>query len=336
MTQRYYPEWAELFSSCLSSLKGKRVVVQGHIRPDGDCIGSQVALCRCLQHLGVDAVAVNEHAVPYNLKAFVGDTPFYKAEDFLQDQNKAGTVINVDCADQKRVGEALYQWQTDCYANIDHHISNPLYAKHNFIDAQSAATCSILATLFFDCGWPIDAVTAQALYVGIATDTGQFCFSNTNAQTFALCQRLIECGADPATAAKELYERESINKLNLLQHFLKSFQMECDNRVCVGTLPDGIYRETGSTGEDAEGFVDYTRCIDGVEIGVLLEERSGKIKGSFRATDKIHRVDEIAKQFNGGGHASAAGFNVDAKLEEFYPKVIAALEKHFSTLTRSE
>ena len=332
MAKPYYPQFADTFQQALAGLKGKRVLIQGHLRPDGDCIGSQVALCRCLKQIGAEAVVVQQDTVPRNLESFIGDTPVCKVEQLSKLGWEDPLVINVDCAAANRVGEALSERHPQLYANIDHHLSNPNYATHNIVHSESAATCEILAGLFLDHDLPIDAVTAQALYVGIATDTGQFRFSSTTRQVFEICYRLLEHGADPAAAALELYERESLERVVLLQRFLASLERVCDGRVCIGLLPDGIYAETGAQREDAEGFVDYTRAIDGVAIGVLLEENKGRIKGSLRAKDPSHRVDLIAGEFKGGGHAAAAGFNVDETLDTFYPKLLKALEQHFQSL----
>ena len=188
-----------------------------------------------------------------------------------------------------------------------------------------------------DLNYPIDDVTAQALYVGIATDTGQFRFPSTTPETFEVVRRLCEYGARPAVAAHELYECESFAKIKLLQNFLNSLTMEFDNRVCVGLLEEGVYEKTGATTDDSEGLVDYARSIAGVDIGVLIEERNGAIKGSLRAKDPFYRVDQVAKLFNGGGHACAAGLNIeDSSIELFYPQLMQALSKHLEVLGMPE
>jgi phosphoesterase RecJ-like protein len=154
---------------------------------------------------------------------------------------------------------------------------------------------------------PVDALAAQGLYTGILTDTGQFRFTSTTRRTFLLAAELMARGAQPTEAGFELYERETTGKLQLLQRFLSSLRMECDGRVCIGTLVNGIFAETGSNTEDTEGLVDYARCIDGVDIGVLIEERSdGTVKASLRSKNPAFRLDQIAALFNGGGHACAA------------------------------
>jgi bifunctional oligoribonuclease and PAP phosphatase NrnA len=325
----YFPDHSKAFMQAIEAIRGRPVAILGHLRPDGDCIGSQVGLARCLQRMGFDAVCYNHHKVPANCAAFVGDTPFFLDETGVDRDRVA---ITVDCADRKRLGPVLQEAFPEIHLNIDHHISNTLYAAHNVIDGHASATGEILGGILLDNGLPMDAAAAQALYVGIATDTGQFRFSSTTRDTFEICCHLMEKGADPAAAAMELYERESPAKLALLQRYLASFRYLCDGRVCVGVIDKGAWAATGADKEDTEGLVDYARSIEGVEIGVLLEEREGELKGSFRAKDPVHRVDQLAVQFNGGGHACAAGFNPECGMDEFYPRLVAALETHFASM----
>ncbi|GHC09117.1 DHH family phosphoesterase [Cerasicoccus arenae] len=330
----FYPDQKEAFAKLLTVVKGRRVAVLGHMRPDGDCIGSQIALTRVLLALGVDAVAVNRHPVPRDIEPIVQDTPFLLWDEFTSEDHIA---INVDCADPIRVSQKLVDIFPQSLANIDHHISNPGYADINIIEPVSAATCEVLAGLFFDFDLPVDAVTAQALYVGIATDTGQFRFPSTTQQVFKICSRLMDCGASPNEAARHLFENERFNKLALLQRFLASLRLELEGRVCIGRLPLKAYHDTGAWREEAEGFVDYARDIAEVEIGILLEEyEDGTLKGSLRAKDAKYRVDQVAKFFGGGGHTCAAGFNVDSNIEKFYHEIVAKLEEHLADVAPVE
>ena len=217
-------------------------------------------------------------------------------------------------------------------AVIDHHLSNIGYTTMNIVDSGSAATCEILAGVFLDNGLPIDAQGAQALFAGIMTDTGQFRHDSTSQRCFVLAGELVARGAIPADIGHEVFERESEAKLRLLQHFLASLRRECGGRACIGTLPPGIFETTGSNSEDTEGLVDYARCIDGVDIGALIEERpDGTFKGSLRAKDPAYRVDLIAAQFGGGGHACAAGLNLKTGTENFRARFISALAQSIAT-----
>jgi phosphoesterase RecJ-like protein len=327
---KFYPEFAEPFQRLLAAVAGRPVAVVGHARPDGDCIGSQVALARLLAAAGHGTTCVNADPVPRRLQFLLGDTPFLRPEGLRLDGHAA---LFVDCADHGRAGERLKAIFPAPTGNIDHHLSNSGYGAVNLVDSRSAATCEILAGVAFDHGLTVDATTAQALYAGILTDTGQFRFASTSQRCFVLAGELVARGAAPAVAGDELYERESPGKLRLLQHFLASLRMECGGRVCLGTLPVGIFEQTGTTGEDTEGLVDYARSIAGVEIGVLIEERpGGAIKASLRAREAAYRVDLVAAEFNGGGHACAAGLNLKADTPDFRARLLAALARRLAAV----
>lgn len=329
----FFPQESASFAQSINRLNGKQVAVCGHLRPDGDCIGSTVATVRIMNQLGIDAVGLNRDEVPTNLKAFVENTPLQCAADFQLDEQIA---VTVDCADKKRIGNRLVELFPEVALNIDHHISNEAYALENLIVPEASATAEILAGIFMDLNYKIDPITAQALYIGIATDTGQFRFPSTTSKTFEIVRRLCDYGARPAAAALELYEKESFAKLRLLQEFLNTLSMEFENRVCIGLLQAGVYEKTGATTEDTEGLVDYARCIEGVEIGILIEERDGAIKASLRAKNPFYRVDLVAKHFGGGGHACAAGLNVEkSSIKEFYPQLMETLRNHFATISQS-
>lgn len=330
--EKFYREESERFGKLLKILKkeGKKVSVIGHVRPDGDCIGSTIAAVRILRSLGFDAVGINNDKIPENLKFLISDTPFYLASEFNKDKHLC---ITVDSADYKRVGSLMNSTFPNVYLNIDHHISNKAYAENNIIIGNASATAEILAGLSLDLGYSIDPIAAQALYVGIATDTGQFRFPSTTKNTFKIVQTLIDFGAAPSEAANALYENESFARIQLIQLFLATMEMHFDGKICCGYLTDSMYESAGATLDDADGLVDYPRSIKGVEIAVLLEEREGAIKGSLRAKDPKFRVDQIAYEFGGGGHACAAGLNVsDSNIEIFKPMLISKIKDQLETL----
>lgn len=328
--EKYFPALSSEFARLLTSLTGQKVAILGHARPDGDCIGAQVALARVMQTRGFDVICVNPDPVPRRLQFLVEGMHFYRTDDVLGSSDQRAAIF-VDCADHARGGERLKGRYPAPVAAIDHHLSNVGFAKFNLVDSTAAATCEILAGVFFDNGLAVDAQAAQALYTGIMTDTGQFRFNSTTRRCFLLAGELVARGAYPTEAGYQLYERETEGKLRLLQHFLASLRFECNRRACIGVLPPGIFEQTGSTAEDTEGLVDYARSIDGVDIGALIEERpDGTVKASLRAKDPAYRLDLIAAQFNGGGHACAAGLNLKNDTANFYERLVAAFARRIA------
>ncbi|EDY81430.1 DHH family [Verrucomicrobiia bacterium DG1235] len=326
----YYPQLAERFSELFASIANDRVLVLGHARPDGDCIGSQVALARLLRAEGVDAVAFNADPVPEALSFLLEDT---KVEKLSSESLDGSSLLFVDCSDQFRVGPKSSKLIEGCnfLGNIDHHISNTNFAHFNLVESGSAATCEILAGLAFDFGWEVDAITAQALLTGIMTDTGRYSFAATSSRVFELSARLLECGAKTTVTAQALYENEPLPRLNLLHRFLGTLRTEFDGRLGIGKLYHKDFVDTGAEYEHTEGFVDYTRAIRGAKIGLYLEQRETTVKGSFRAESASYRVDQLARKFGGGGHACAAAFSTEEALEDVEPKVIAAIGELLSS-----
>lgn len=331
MSKAFFPDFSRGFSKLLPDLAGKRVAVIGHIRPDGDCIGSQVALCRILRSRGIDATTYNEHPCPRNLLTFLGDTPFVEAAQSLPDD--IDYRIAVDCSGANRMGSKLSQYPIQLC--IDHHLSNNGFAEINWIDARAAATAEIIAGIVSDCQIDIDPVTAQALYVGIATDTGQFRYTATSERVFQLCSSLVKAGANPNEAAHQLYEREPSSRMKLLQRFLPSIESHLGGQLAFGKITQSMLKETKARREETEGFIDYARNIDTVKIAALLEEQpDGSVKGSLRSKFPEYQVDELAARFNGGGHACAAGFHSDTAYAAFPDIFIKEVEKHLDQLKR--
>jgi phosphoesterase RecJ-like protein len=329
---KFYPKFSKGLGRLLAEVTARSVAVIGHSRPDGDCIGSQVALARVLAARGSRATCVNTDPIPRRLAYVARGMEFMGTDEALL--LPADTVaVFVDCADHARAGERLRSRFPLPAGNIDHHLSNSGYAAVNLVDNASAATCEILAGLCIDARLPIDAGTAAALFAGIMTDTGQFRYNSTSQRSFILAGELVARGASPSEAGYELYERESSGKLRLLQKFLASLEMGFGGRVCIGTLPPGVFEATGTTAEDTEGLVDFARCVDGVDIGVLVEERAdGGVKASLRAKNPLCRLDLVAGQFGGGGHACAAGLSVKKPSAEFRSLLLGALGERLRSM----
>ena len=326
----YISEFSSQFAQLISQLKSSKIAVIGHIRPDGDCIGSQVALVRILKSLGIHAIALNNSPVPHYLQSFLQDTPWTSPENF----NPSGySAITVDCSNKSRLGNDVNKLFPEILLNIDHHLSHDNFAKHNIVLPHFAAAAQILAALFLDNSYNIDPIAAQALYLGMATDTGQFRFTNTNKAVFEIASKLIDLGANPSAAATQLYENDPVGRLILLQEFLGTLKLELNGQVCVGWVTQEMYQLTETSKEHIEGFVDYPRSVQGVQVAALIEESPSGLKVSLRAKEDKIRVDILANSFGGGGHACAAGFSIDnSNITEFYPEFISSIQKHINSI----
>lgn len=318
---------ADLLDPLVRGLRGRKVAVLGHMRPDGDCIGSQTALCRILNGLGADARCVNRHRVPPNLVAYAEGVRFDTEEGFARRADEAG--VAVDCADLSRIGSHLTDPFGGLEGNVDHHVSNNGFAKVNAVVEDAAATCHVLAHAALAKGWPIDAATAASLYLGIVTDTGSFRFRSTSPEVLEIAAALIRRGASPSVTTERVFESESPGKFRLVQAFLAGMRLVEGGRIAVGEIPRGLYASTGTSKEDKEGLVDFPRSIAGVDIAVLLEEGDDGVKGSLRGKNPELRLDLLAARLNGGGHRLAAGFNcLGATLERDRERILATIAAH--------
>jgi bifunctional oligoribonuclease and PAP phosphatase NrnA len=324
----FFPELSHRFREFVNAFAGQSVCVIGHARPDGDCIGSQIALSEMLGLSGVNTLVVNADRIPSALGYLEGGSRIE-----IVSPNSLGELplVYVDCADECRVGPktSVALASRRRVLNIDHHITNTNYAEMNLVDAEASATCEILAGIAFDLGLNVDAQIAQALYTGIVTDTGRFSYAVTSSRVFALCSELVKCGASPQSAAENLYENETLPRLKLLERFLASLTLESDGKVCVGELRQKDFVATGTSYQNTEGFVDYARSLKGVMIGVLLEERKTSTKCSLRAQRKEFRVDQIASRFGGGGHACAAAMTIEMPLDSLRSELLEAIAQRF-------
>jgi phosphoesterase RecJ-like protein len=302
------------------------------MRPDGDCIGSQVALCRILMAAGIDALCVNRDRVPPNMVSYTQGVTFLTGDQYVPDGRVA---VAVDCADASRIGpDLLDKFGGQLWGNIDHHASNPGYAQHNIVVKTAAATCHVLAYGALRQNLGCDAATAKALHLGIVTDTGRFSYSSATAEVFALAAELIERGANPAETNFLVFEHESRGKLELTKRFLNTIQFHEDGKICSGEITQADYAATGTTKEDKEGLVEFPRSVEGVEIAVLMEEGRDGVRGSLRGRDPRLRLDLLAGKLNGGGHVLAAGFNMlGCTLAKDRARILGIVAAHYREQT---
>jgi len=298
------------------------------MRPDGDCIGSQVALCRILLAAGIDSLCVNRDRVPPNMVSYTQGLTFLTGDQYVPDGRVA---VAVDCADASRIGpDLLGKFGDKLWGNIDHHASNPGYAQPNIVVKTAAATCHVLAYGALRQNLGCDTATAKALHLGIVTDTGRFSYASATAEVFALAAELIERGANPAETNFLVFEHESRGKLELTKRFLNSIQFHEAGKICSGELTQADYTATGTTKEDKEGLVEFPRSVEGVEIAVLMEEGRDGVRGSLRGRDPRLRLDLLAGKLNGGGHVLAAGFNMlGCTLAKDRGRILGIVAEHY-------
>lgn len=307
--------------------------IAGHVRPDGDCVGSAVALSRYLEQLGKRGYIVRHDTLPANLEYFLAGASSVTLENF----DHSLPLVCVDCSDHARIGVQLAETYGQPFLVIDHHKSNKGFAQTSIIMPHAASTTEVLAKLFEKIGVHLGEKIAEALYLGILTDTGRFAY-NTSLDTFRYAQLMLQSGADPNKIYSLVYENDSIQRYRLLERFLANIELFSKNRACISHLSTADLAEVGGHVGDTEGFVDYTRKLAGVVIGCYVEFHDDFVKCSMRSVDKHLRLDLLAERLGGGGHACAVGFtadpqtfsldrlkeSIDQHINEFYDEYVAA------------
>jgi bifunctional oligoribonuclease and PAP phosphatase NrnA len=292
-----------------------RFAILSHVRPDGDALGSQLALALSIQQLGKNVVAWNEDGLPESFRFLKESnlivTPAVEPLDF-------DVAIALDTASQQRLGTALGAIRhADKWINIDHHISNPGYGDQVYIDPVASATGEIIYEFLRTENFPLTYAAADALYVAISTDTGSFRFSNTTARTFEIAAELIKSGVDAGRISRELYESYPKRRVQLLAEILPLASFDAKDKVASLTLTNEIKERLNIRHDEIDGLIDYVRCVNTVVVALFFEELpEGRVRLSARSkSDKID-VNKICSEFGGGGHPRAAGARFRGKLVE--------------------
>lgn len=291
---------------CADTLKEKdNILILTHANPDGDTLGSGFALCRALMKIGKICAVINADDIPkkYN----------YLFDDIVEIKFKPDYVVAVDVATVKLLGGLEEQYKIDMC--IDHHSTNPEYANLLLLEDAPAA-CQIMYEVVLALGVEVDKKIADCLYTGLTTDTGCFRYDSTTAQTYRVAADLIDAGADNGRINRIMFETKSKTYARLERLAIESMRFYEHERVAVITVTQEMFQLTGSNAQETEGLAPLTRQIEGVEIGITIQERpDGTCKASIRTFESVNAA-KLAACFGGGGHAQAAGCKFDCDVKE--------------------
>ena len=301
-------------------------VLTTHINPDGDALGSEIAMAEYLRQLGKTVFIVNNTPTQTNYQFLDpdGHILIFSPNDHKPLIAQADCFIIVDISDWDRLKELGQQIQeskapTIC---IDHHHVTKPFAQVDIIDESASSTGELIYDFLLHQKCNITPVIARALYTCILTDTGSFRFSNTTPRTHAIVADLLDRGVDARTVYAEVYERNSPGKVALMGSAINDFHYECDGRLVWFRLTQDMFRQARAHQWDTEGFPELPRTIDGVEVSLMFTElKDANVKISLRSTGTII-IGDIARQFGGGGHNFAAGALIRKPLSEAVPQVL--------------
>ncbi len=305
--------------------QSRTICVVGHIRPDGDCIGSQLGLSLALRDQGKRVTCWNEDVMPDKLAFLDPD----KLVQRPRPGKKFDCVIATDCASFERLGKVgKCIANRSLFINIDHHASNTRYADINWISAKEPSSGELIFKLLKAAKWPVTPAIADCLFTAVSTDTGSFQYPTTLPGTFHVGAELVTRGANLAKICDEVYQSYSLSRVRLLKHVYNHFRLVQDNRIAYFWLKQSDYARTGAQKDDSEGLIDHIRAIAPVVVACLFEELApGVTRISLRSkSDKVN-VNEIAAQFGGGGHSAAAGARITGPPLSAQRQVLAAVKK---------
>lgn len=297
-----------------------------HVHPDGDCLGSMLALGLALEQLGKKVYLYNAGPIPENLKFLPGVDKILN----LPSGELPETVVLIDCAEFDRIemnGLSKEDFAGKMIFNIDHHISNDYFGAINWIDPQAAATGEMIYRLIKKLGIKINQDMAVNIYTAIITDTGRFSFSNTTPRSFKIAAELVKTGIDLVNINNILFEQKSIAQTRLLYKALSNLELLDKGTIALITLSKKDFEASGAEENLSEGLVNYARNIEKVEAAAILKEiDDSEIKVSFRSNAWLD-VNQVAQKFGGGGHIRASGCTINLPLIEAKQNVILALEE---------
>lgn len=290
--------------------------VCGHVNPDGDCLGSQLALALALESMGkhVDRILVRNEPIEAGLRFLPGADELIPAERY---SGSPQVFIACDVPLRSRIGDAAgIHDRAKLRVTIDHHGVDSSMSELNYVDADAAA-CGLLVWELIGClGVEVTAEMATCCYVALMTDTGRFQYQNTDAEVFSKACDMVAAGADPSICSREVYQRRSKASLMLEGIMLDKLGVSDGGLWCASWLTLDDFASCGAVKSDAEPLIDVIRSLDGVRVACILRDNGENVRGSLRAKDDGTDVSLLARFIGGGGHKAAAGFTFDGPIEE--------------------
>lgn len=303
----------------------KKFVICGHRSPDGDVVGSTLAMALGLKKLGKKALPFNHDGCPKTL-AFLPGSKLLKSE--ITKEFSEAVLITVDSGDLQRLGSKITQYKFKEIWNVDHHQSNTRFGKYNFIDVKAGSTGQVVTELLQACkGFKLTKDIAQNVFCTLSTDTGSFKYSNSTPEVFNLAAALVKAGAKPDVISQALYETYSQKRLVILEKVLKTLRFEYDGKLAKIFLTQEDLENAQATTDDTEEFINFPRGVEGVKVVAMLKENhSTEWKLSLRSRGGVD-VLKIAQKFGGGGHKLAAGCTINMSRSEAEAKLDSVLQE---------
>jgi bifunctional oligoribonuclease and PAP phosphatase NrnA len=301
-------------------MRRQRFLLTSHARPDGDSIGSQLAMAFALQALGKQVRIVNADPAPEHYQEFPG---MDRIEISATTSADGDAVIVMECSDLTRTGVTGLEDQF--LINIDHHAGNRMYGAINWHDESAAACGEMVFDVIRELGVPLTLEIATHIYLAILTDTGSFHHSNITPRTFDICRQTVEAGVNPATMARRVFDSNSFGKLKLIGALLDSMELVDHGRLAVLYMDDAMLHACNCTNNDTEGLINLPLTAREIQAVVFFKVGpQAEVRVSMRSKYDVD-VRQVAAAFGGGGHKNAAGFTIAGSLAEVRPRIVELL-----------
>ena len=317
---------------CTALKRQRRFLLACHVAPEGDAIGSLLAVQSLLRRLGKQTRVVNEDAFPERLPCLSSKT-WNRAGQVKKKPGYFDALVTTDCPTLARIGKVrgLIGPETVIF-NIDHHISNNYFGHYNYVRPDAAASGEVVFDIFKHLRIKLTREDAKNLYVAISTDTGSFKYSTTTVKSHLMAAELIAAGIDIEKINDQIYSSYSLNKIQLYSRLLARVTTTAHGRVAWGIMRLADLKASGATYEDTEGFIDFLRYLREVHVAFFVTEMAaGAVKASFRAKGN-YDVNRIAADFGGGGHRKASGCSIQTSPDEAAKKILRVIRRHYPRL----
>jgi phosphoesterase RecJ-like protein len=305
---------------CEALLRYRRVVVTSHLRPDGDSVGSSLALAWALRELGIDARVVHHDRPPLQFADFPGVSDVETGDSI-----PAGTeaVVVLECGDLGRTGLSGFDGLP--VVNIDHHPGNTGYGDVHWLDGTASALGEMIFEIIAELGVPLTADMATQLFVAVVTDTGSFRYPGVSPRTFSVCARLLEAGADPVSTARRLFDSHTLGRLRLQAAVLQTLEVDESGHLALLTLTEAALTASGAAMEETDGLINLPLSVQAVQAAVFFKEAgTGHWRVSLRSKGDID-VGRVARGFGGGGHKNASGCTLEGPLEHVRARILGRM-----------
>jgi phosphoesterase RecJ-like protein len=316
----------KIIDRIIEALRGAETFcVVGHIRPDGDCVGSQLGLAMALKNEGKKVVCWNEDSTPQKYEFLDPAHLFQKPKP----GHRFDCVVATDAASFERLGRVgRCIKDRKLLINIDHHESNTRYGDLNWVSAREPSSGELVYRLLKTAKWPITRPIADCLFTAVSTDTGSFQYSTTRPGTYHVAGELVRRGANLAKICDEVYESYPLSRARLLRHVYSHFRLTHQNQIAWFWLKKADFARAGAESSDTEGLIDHVRAIAPVVVACVFEEIEPELtRISLRSKSGKVNVNDIAAQFGGGGHPAAAGARIAGSPLSVQRKVIGAIKR---------